>query len=70
MIKVYDLYQKYQIYKKIIDYIFRYLGRQKGGYYTREDIGTVGARDPDTAVLNGVTGRPIYNLINSKSILF
>ena len=41
---------------KIIYYISRYLGRQKGGYYTREDIGTVGARDPDTAVLNGVTG--------------
>ena len=36
--------------------MFRYLGRQKGGYYTREDIGTLGARDPDTAVLNGVTG--------------
>ena len=39
---------------------FRYLGRQKGGYYTREDIGTQGARDPDTAVLNGVTGIQKY----------
>ena len=56
------------IERLIIYDIFRYLGRQKGGYYTREDIGTVGARDPDTAVLNGVTG--IYNFINSKSILF
>ena len=47
------------IYNKLEILIFkfcRYLGRQKGGYYTREDIGTLGARDPDTAVLNGVTG--------------
>ena len=30
--------------------------RHKGGYYTREDEGELGAKDPDTAVLRGVTG--------------
>ncbi|XP_023338889.1 neurexin-4 isoform X2 [Eurytemora carolleeae] len=34
----------------------RCMRRHKGGYYTREDEGELGAKDPDTAVLRGVTG--------------
>ena len=43
--------------------------RHKGGYYTREDEGELGAKDPDTAVLRGVTGCKVLQGLSDRGIV-
>jgi len=39
--------------------IGRYLSKHKGEYLTQEDEGAMGALDPNTAVVDGVTGHHV-----------